>query len=450
MKKNKIVFLILFISLIIRFALFFTKWDDLRHGTALRYASTAIGFYNGKGLSTNSTEIEKISFFKNNFSGNYLEFYDQANRQKFTEFLPGPAILLGLLWKIIPFYNFAPYIWFKIILESILILLFYVVFKNSGKYAVLLATILMIFNLPVIKRTLMMGYDFWPQFAMLITFIGVYCAIFKNKSYLLFITGLVAGITVWFRSITSFLPFIIVLFIVIYQKFSEKRGSFTVLKNALSYILPVILLIVSLSIFRYNQTGNMRPTRSTFWHSFFCGVGQFSNPYNIESKDSDVWELGQKLSPDLKNSSLSKQYNLPNSPYEITLKKEAFNFIIKHPHLFIRNTFYRIGIMISPFLYRGGDFIPSSLSNLLLPIGIIAFFLWFFGMYYLFKNQKLIFWLSATIYFYFFAAFGWFYVVGRVILPFLFINIFVYLFGIKLIITKLKEARLNASTHPKS
>ncbi len=449
--NKKIVLLVIVISsLTVRFAFFYTEWGNLRHGSALDYASTAIGFYNNQGLSTSSTEIERIGKFKNNFSGNYLKFYNANNRHKFIEFLPGPAILLGLLWKIVPVYNFVSYIWFQIFLESFLILLFYIVFKNSGKYVVLITTILMIFNLPVIKRTLMMGYDFWPQFAILVTFVGLYYALVKNKSYLFFITGLLVGITVWFRSITSFLPIFIVLFIVIYQKFSEKSRSFSVLKNALFYILSVILLIVSLSIFRYNQTGNMRPTRSTFWHSFFAGVGQFSNPYNIKSKDNEVWELGKKLNSDLEKSSLGIQCNLPNSPYEMTLKKEAFNFIKKYPHLFIRNTFYRIGIMISPFLYRSGDFIPSSLFNILLPIGIVAFIFWFLGMYYLFKNQKLIFWLSGTIYFYFFTAFGWFYVVGRVILPFLFINILVYLFGIKLMITKFKEARLNAPTNPKS
>ena len=448
---NKRTAIIIFLlSLILRIFLFYQVWPNLRHGSATEYGSAAIGLFENGTLSNNVDEMNKIGKSVNN-SGNYLEFYNSENTRKhFVRFLPGPSILLNYLWKIVPIYNFAPYIWFQIILESILILLFYLVFKARGRYIFLLTTIFMIFNLPAINKTLMMGYDFWPQFAVLITFIGVYYALVKNKSYLFFITGLLAGITVWFRSITSFLPFFMVLFIIIYQNFSEKRRSFTILKNASFYILPIILLIFSLSIFRYNQTGNPRPTRSAFWHSFFCGVGQFSNPYDIKSKDNEVWELGKKLNSDLEKSSLGIQYNLPNSPYEITLKKEAFNFIKKYPHLFIRNTFYRIGIMISPFLYRGGDFIPISLFNLLLPIGIIAFILWFLGMYYLFKNQNLIFWLSATIYFYFFAAFGWFYVVGRVILPFLFINILVYLFGIKLIITKFKEERPNAPTHSKS
>lgn len=430
--------LILIGAVSIRAGLFYTKWSNLRHGSALIYGSVAMGIWGGEGITYNELEMSKISKEKNNYSGNYLAWHSDKNRQKSTIFLPGPAILLSLLWKIIPVYNFAPYIGLQIILDSILILSFYLVFKNNNRDIVLFATILMIFNLPVIRRSLMMGYDFWPQFAVLVTFIGIYYGLVKNKSYLFFITGLLVGLTVWFRSITSFLPFFVVLFIVVYQKFSEKKKLSCAIKKGLFFILPVIFLIVPLSIFRFHQTGNMRPTRSTFWHSFFAGIGQFSNPYGLRSNanDQDVWEFGRTLNNELKNHRLIEMYKSPNSIYEETLEKEGIIFIKKYPHLFIRNTFYRIGIMISPFLYRGGDFIPDSLFNLLIPVGVVAFILWFLGMYYLFKNQQLIFWLSVTIYFYFFSAFGWFYIVGRVILPFLFLNIILYLFGLKYLYLK--------------
>ena len=209
LNKKNILLVIILSSLTIRFGLFYTKWYDLRHGSALKYGATAIGFYNGEGLSTSSSEVERIGKVKNNFRGNYLEFYNAHDRHKFVEFLPGPAILLGLLWKMVPVYNFAPYIWFQIFLESFLIFLFYTVFRNSGKYVVLLATVLMIFNLPVIKRTLMMGYDFWPQFAILVTFVGVYYALVKNKSYLFFCHNIYGSLNMFFV-IALFTPLIII------------------------------------------------------------------------------------------------------------------------------------------------------------------------------------------------------------------------------------------------
>lgn len=441
MNKKRLLLIILLLSLSVRLGLFFTKWSDLRHGSALDYGSAAIGLHQGRGLTIHPDERRNIDSLPNNHGGDYLDFYSPENRLNFTEFLPGPAIIMTILWKVIPFHNFASYIILQILLDSILIVLLYAVFAETGKSAFLFASVIMAFNLPAIKRTLMMGYDFWPQFAVIVSFIGLYHAIYKNRPYIFLLAGVLSGITVWFRSITSFLPFFLVFLIILYQKLKDRRPNRVILKNALLFILPVILLISSLSLFRYVQTGSIRPTRSTFWHSFFSGVAQFPNPYGIRSSDDEVWRLGQQLNPELEGMSLSEMYKMPDSPYEQTLMREASRFIKEYPHLFIRNILYRTVIMISPFLYRGGDFIPASLYGALIPFGIIALLLWFLGMNYLYRNLNLIFWVSASIYVYFFITFGWFYVVGRVILPFLFMNILVYIFGLMTIVEKYRKKR---------
>jgi len=447
----KIAFLLFIFSLILRIILFTTTYNNLRYGAAGVYGSTSIGFYFNEGLTYNDNEISKIFIIPNNYTDNYLNFHCKNNRKTLEQFLPGPAALLVILWKLIPFYNFLPYILFQAILESILIGLFYFVFKDYDKYVALITSIFMVLNLSVIKRTLEMGDYYWPIAAILVTFIGIIYIIKSNKNSLyLFATGFITGLILWFNSITIYLPIFISFMIIYYYRCITEISYKSILKKILAYLIPIIISIILLSWFRFNITGDYRPMRSQIWHTFFCGVGQFENPYGIKSKDNEVWELGKKLNSDLEKSSFSTQCNLPNSPYEITLKKEAINFIRKCPHLFIRNAFYRIGIMISPFLYRGGDFIPSSLFNILLPIGIVAFILWFSGMYYLFRRQNLIFWLSATIYFYFFATFGWFCVVGRVILPFLFINAFVYLFGIKYLFLEFKKVKFNVSINTES
>ena len=438
MKKlhNFYIFIILIlVSFFIRAGLFYRCWNNLRHGSALVYGSVAIGLFSGNDLTFNSAEILKIRQERNNYSGNYLKFHESRNRQEFFVFLPGPAILLNLLWRIVPIFNFAPYILFQIFLDSLLILLFYLFLKTYDKLIAFITTILMIFNLATIRVTLTMGYDFWPQFFLLVSFIGIFFVLERKRgSGVLLIIGVLTALTVWFRSITTFLPFFIAVFLFIYYKFVCRLGLRPLVSRLTCYLFPIVLAILLLGVYRYNLTGNFRPTRSTFWHSFFAGVSQFSNPYDLEHSDRNIWEFGKKLNCELENYTLGDMYKLPNSPYEQTLKKEAFSFIRKYPNLFIRNFFYRIAIMISPLWYTHGEFIPQSLSPYLFPFGFIIFFLWFFGMYYVFQNHKLLFWLSLTIYLYFFMAFGWFYVVGRVILPFLFINIFIYLFGMKFVV----------------
>jgi hypothetical protein len=438
--RNNGVYLFLILLLIamgIRAGLFYGYWSSERHGSAVEYGSAAIGLLNGEGLTINESEQKKIRNVSTNFSGNYLSFHDAENRKIFTEFLPGPSILLCSLWNMLPIYNFSTYLWLQIILESLLISFFYFVFRQINKPIASATTMLMAINLVTIKYTLTMGYDFWPQFCVLVNFIGIAIALQKQTpGFILFLTGILTGITIWFRSITSILPFYISVFLLIYWRLQDNRKYTKIGISIAIYLITVIISMVSLSLYRFEQTGSYRPTRSTFWHSFWAGVGQFSNPYGLEFKDtvSDrvIWELSQRLNSELKQHTLEEMNNNPDSPYEETLKAEAFRFIREHPLLFIRNFVYRTIIMISPVLYRTGDMIPKSMAPYFFPIGIALLIIWPMGMHNLFKHSRSIFWLTVTIYFYFFSTIGYFYVVGRAILPILFMNIFVYLFGLKL------------------
>lgn len=250
MNRKRLLLILLLLSLAVRFGLFFTKWSDLKHRSALGYGSAAVGLCKGRGLTTHPMEKNAIFELPDNHSGDYLEFCSPNDRVGFTEFLPGPAILLAALWKFLPFHNFTPYIALQIFLDSILILLLFALFEKADKWVFLIAAVLMVFNLPAIKRILMMGYDFWPQFTVLVSFIGLYYAISRNKPYIFLLTGALSGMTVWFRSITSFLPSFLVFLIILYQKLKDRRANRAILRNALLYILPVVLLISSLSLMR--------------------------------------------------------------------------------------------------------------------------------------------------------------------------------------------------------
>jgi hypothetical protein len=154
-----------------------------------------------------------------------------------------------------------------------------------------------------------------------------------------------------------------------------------------------------------------------------------------------VRKFAIRLNEDIKNNAGSMNES-PDFAYEKVLKKEALRFIKEYPHLFARNIAFRIGIMISPLMYKNGDFIPVSLGKYLFPFGFILLLLWFMGMYCLFQNNRNIFYLSSMIYACFFMSLSWFYIVGRVILPFLFINILVYLFGIKCLLAKVMKREI--------
>ncbi len=427
-----ILLLVFVLALGVRLGLLMTVWDDLRHGTAALYGSTAVGLTLAGSLSFQPEEIERIEALPDNISGDYLSFYQESGRRTMTEFLPGPAVLTALLWRVFPSHNFLPYLVLQSLLDALLIVLFLAAMSARDRIMAWLVTILMVLNLGTIRRTLMMGYDFWPQFATMALFTGVLWGLHRRKGpawYLL--PGIAAGLAVWFRGIVTFLSFFVAGAMFLQPWFARAAARRRRLLGASLLLLPVVLAIGSLMLQRLDLTGNPRPTRSTLWHTFFAGVGQFDNPYGLESDDRSVWQFAQRLSPELRGESLGQMYSLPDSPYEKVLRAEATVFIREHPLIFLRNIAYRIGIMISPLLYSGGDLIPARAGAALRPIGFLAIPLWLIGMLHWYRRDRLVFVLAATTYLYFFLAFSWLYVAGRVILPFVFVAFLIYLGGLR-------------------
>ena len=284
-----------------------------------------------------------------------------------------------------------------------------------------------------------MGYDYWPNFCILINFVGFGYYLKKKNNQILLSTGLLTSITIWFRSITTFFPFVMALAVIYYYKKENSLNIKNLRTITIYYLIPVIISISILSIYRLNQTGNARPTRSTFWHTFMSGVGQFSNPYGLIANDNAIREYFYTTHPNLKEYSYLELHDSPNSVYEKTLKQEASNLIYNHPHLIIRNTFYRMAIMASPLLYNDWGAMPKGFKNISFPLGIVFLFLWFNGIIYIYKNDRILFILSLVVYIYFFALFSWFYIVARLIYTFLFISLLIYLYGLKKLLIDVKR-----------
>lgn len=432
-------FVLVFIAAaLVRLILFFTVYGDMYHGSAHTYGSAALGIYHGEGITQSTAEVEALEELGGNRAGDFHAIHQSTDRSPMTEFLPGPSFVLALLWRITSVANYAPYLVAQIVIDALLIACFALVFTGVSRIAGIVTAALMVVNLASIKRTLMMGYDFWPQYSVLVFFVGLYWIMASGRGkYWYLVLGLLLAPVVWFREITSLLPLFmapVILFILVRLRRLTFRPA---LARVALLVVPMVLSLASLAMYRYETTGNYRPTRSTFWHSFFAGVAQFENPYGIEHDDNSIWEFGRRLNPDLRRYTLGEMYESPDSPYETTLRKEAKVFVREHPLKFIRNTLYRVGIMISPFLYPYGDFIPRSVRPISAVIGALLLPFWFLGMYRIGRTDRQLFWLALGVYGYFFAMFSWFYVVGRVIVPYMFISIFVFTSGLGVVLERL-------------
>lgn len=419
------------LALTARTLLLFSAWSDLRHGSATPCASAAIGLHSGAGMTINQDEIRAIAEIRSNLHGDFLQLRSPGARQPFTEFLPGPVLVLAGLWTVLPVHNFLPLLLLQILLEALAIAaLFWVLSSRCGIGISLAIAALAAINPAAIKRTLMMGYDFWPQFGVMVLFTGVLWLRWQRKSGVYWaLVGLAGGLVFWFRELVLFLPFFVAVFVVWRDARTPPWRPWQSLRRVTLFLLPVVVCLGSLSLYRQELTGSSRPTRSTFWHTFFAGVGQFSNPYGLKNNDISVWEFGKRIDPELANSTLSEMYQLPDSPYERALQRKAREFLFAHPWLCLRNMIYRWGIMVSPLLYRDGDLLPARAAPFLLPFGLIMLPIWVAGLVYWREAQPDVFWLAVSVYLYFLLAFGWFYVNGRVIIPYVFIAGLVYLGG---------------------
>jgi hypothetical protein len=433
-------------SLGLRFGLFATVYSDLRHGSASKYGSTAIGLTIGSGLTYSEREMVRIASVDDNLGGDFLEFSQTSERSPMTEFLPGPALLMSQLWEITGVRNFAPYIVLQIVLESVLIGLFFGILCAYQPKIAALTAIFLVINVASIKRTTMVGYDFWPAFVVMVLVCGLLLFLEQPKQLVgLAATGLLVGIGAWFRSITVLLPYLASLSIIVATVKNERLSVRTAFYRTAAFLLPVILLTVGLSVYRLDGTSNVRPTRSTFWHTFFAGVGQFENPYGLINDDHEIWLFAQSINEELQEEDLMTMYRSPSSAYEATLRAAALQFVRDHPLRFVRNFVYRVAIMIAPPLYRGSDFVPNAVQALLYPIGFLMLPLWILGMVELKNRQPVLFYVVTPIFAYFFIFFGWFYVVGRVILPFLFLSVIVYLNGMRHVYRAVSTGKMRMS-----
>lgn len=423
---------VLSVSLLVRFGVFYSIWGDLRHGSAPYYGSAALGVFNGEGASYRKEEVRQIDAVRMNRGADFRLFHRPGERVPLTIFLPGPAYFLGWLWHIIPLYDFTPLIWLQILLESVLVTGLALVFWDSAgvrRWVGLLVVAFAALNPITISKVVAAGYDFWPQFAVLALFICSVLALRRNGSPGLLLIGGVAGaVSLWCREIASLVPFFIAPAICWYLWKKEGNTLRFAVTRGLFLLLPCVISLGLLSLHRYQLSGNMRPTRNTFWHVFFAGVGQFSNPLDLTNDDRSVYEFQAKLTGGRKLS-IEETRSGPDCPYEQSLRTEAERFAARYPLILARNFVYRVGIMMSPTLLKNAEYIPRRLARPLFWLGVLLLPLWVVGLVLLRRDDSVIFIVSAAIFLHFFVVFGWIYVVGRVILPFLALNVLLYVTG---------------------
>jgi hypothetical protein len=113
------------------------------------------------------------------------------------------------------------------------------------------------------------------------------------------------------------------------------------------------LMISPLVLRNYKQFGKLLITRGAVWHSFWAGIGQFPNKYDLIDKDAEVIRFC--LSKD------STAY-YGTERYEQILKEEAFKLFKENPIWYMTTVIRRSFVILSPKIGRE-IFLQKSTTN---------------------------------------------------------------------------------------
>jgi hypothetical protein len=115
------------------------------------------------------------------------------------------------------------------------------------------------------------------------------------------------------------------------------------LRSAAILLVGFILTFSPLIVRNYVVFNKFMATRGAFWHSFWAGVGQMPNPYNLRDDDETVFHFARSLDPNVQ---------FDTEQYEQVLKAEAKKFVGDHPFWYAGSVVKRSLVFVFPKIGR--------------------------------------------------------------------------------------------------
>ena len=156
--------------------------------------------------------------------------------------------------------------------------------------------------------------------------------------------GVVTGIVAWMRStVLLFVVLMVPLFFTVRPRREAVRFS-------LAVVMAFAVAFSPLIVRNYIVFDKFMATRGAFWHSFWAGVGQTPNPFNLRDNDDVVVGFAR---------SIDSTARLDTDHYEQVLKQKAVSFIGEHPLWYAGSVLKRGMVFIFPKIGRELFFQPQ-------------------------------------------------------------------------------------------
>lgn len=351
LRVPRLLWIILTIALTIRIGFLAKNWNNLDFaGSYLLHAEVARNILNGHWFQINQPHLQ----FYLEECHKQQRLIDPADMPPPTseELIPlyndegGYGMLLAAIWKITGSHRW----WYVRILQLLLdLLMCWLVFqigrKLFGERTGLVAAFLYACFIPGIELVIRPHRDIWVTFLFIFSVYQLATLRDARRPHLRILTiGVATGLVAWMRS--TVLLFVILLLPLLLVATPRKQA----IRLCAILLAGFVLTFSPLIVRNYVVFDKFMATRGAFWHSFWAGVGQIPNPYNLRDDDDTVIRFAR---------SLDSTARYETDEYEQVLRGEAYRFMKEHPGWYASSILKRAAVFVAPKVGREIFFQPT-------------------------------------------------------------------------------------------
>jgi 4-amino-4-deoxy-L-arabinose transferase-like glycosyltransferase len=345
------IFVVLLLATVTRVGFLYKDWNNLDFAPSfMLHAEVARNILNGHWFQENRAYLQQYvdSCQQNHRLIDLEDFAPPTNEQLAPLYNDegGYGFLLAVIWKV----TGAKRWWYirvlQLLLDVVMCWLVYATGKKMfGEKVGLLAALLYACFIPGIELVVRPHRDIWVTF-LFITSVYQLVSLTENRNALwrMLSIGVATGIVAWMRS--TVLLFVILMIPVLFMTRQKNEA----LRYSLFLFAGFVLTFSPLIVRNYIVFDKFMATRGAFWHSFWAGVGQTPNPYNVRDDDETIVRFTQ---------SIDSTAQLDTDHYEQVLKQEAIKLIREHPLWYAGSVAKRAVVVVFPKIGREMFFQPQ-------------------------------------------------------------------------------------------
>jgi len=341
---------ILLLAAVVRGGFLYKYWDNLDFAPSfLLHGEVARNILHGHWFQTNPDYLQ--AYVRDCYNRGKLidlEDYPPPTQETYAPLYDdegGYGLLLAAIWKLTGSYRWWYVRVLQIVLDVLMCWLVYRIGKGMfGQRVGLLAAFVYACFIPGIELAVRPHRDIWVTFLYIFTVHQLVQSAENRKTFWRMLTiGVATGAVAWMRS--TVLLFVILLPLLLLVTHPRRKAVVSSAVLVASFVLALSPLVIR----NYVVFDKFMATRGAFWHSFWGGVGQMPNPYNLQEDDQEIVRFAQ---------SIDSTARLDTDHYEQVLKRQALTYVNQHPMLYAESVMKRGFVFVFPKIGRELFFQP--------------------------------------------------------------------------------------------